>query len=140
MLGKIHHMYPDSNLPKPLHATEFYILLALAGGESHAYPLKGRISNQSLGSVNLNDAQLYRFLDKLCGEAFIEPTGPQPAGKSGKPRLHYGITPHGSLRLEAEIQRFTHAVAIAQNIGFTKSEVPREIQRLLLDLKNERAR
>ena len=107
-------MYPDYHLPKPLRAAEFYLLLALAKQDSHAYPLKGLIQNVSLGSVKLDDTQLRRLIIKLGDEAFIEPAGSKPAGKSGRPRLHYALTEHGKLRLQAEIQRLAHALAVAK--------------------------
>src|SRR5687768_659376 len=106
-------MYPSTHLPPPLPSSRFHILLCLSRGETHGYAIKGAIANDSLGSLKITDGALYATLGKLFDEGFIEITGLAPAGKSGKERLHYGITTAGLLRLKEELKRLQHAVAIA---------------------------
>ncbi len=126
-------MYPYSNLPKPLVPAEFYLLLALSTEEGYMYAIKARIRNLSLGSVSMGDSNLIRLMRKLEDEAFIDPVGPKPAGKSGAPRMHYSITNHGILRLKEELTRLDHAVKVGRNSGLMDDPTPIDIQRLLLD-------
>jgi DNA-binding PadR family transcriptional regulator len=114
-------MYLYSYLPKPLAAAEFYVLLILANESSHRYALKARILNASLGSVILSDQHLYKLITKLEHEAFIEPKGPQPAGKSGKLRRYYATTEH-----------LKHALKIGETTGLLENSTPIDIQKLLL--------
>ncbi len=128
-------MYPYSHLPKPLKTQEFYILLALCEEEAHAYPLRGRVTNDSLGSVKIPEGTLYPLLQKLH-EGLIDLLGEKPAGKSQKPRLHYGLSPQGALRLKEELKRLNHAIKIGQNAGLMQEdEIPTDIQRALLKLE-----
>lgn len=128
-------MYPYSYLPAPLSAQAFYALLALSRTELHVYAIRSAILNDSLGSINLAQGRVYALINHLHNEGFVEISGTKPAGKSGKERLHYAISPHGTLRLKDEITRLEHAVKIAQSAGLTQSDIPTDIQRLLLNVR-----
>ncbi len=128
-------MYPYSYLPKPSSATEFYILLVLAGSPLHRYAIKGAVANASLGSVLLKDGKLYPLLERLCEEGLVDMIRRAPAGKSGKERQYYGISGHGKIRLQEEAQRLGYAVEIMKGLGLFENTVPTDIQRLVLDAK-----
>jgi DNA-binding PadR family transcriptional regulator len=106
-------------------------LLALARSNSHAYPLKAIICNDSLGSVKIPDSKLYLILTKLCDEARIEIIGSKPAGKSGRPRTQYGITHYGLIDLQEELTRLDHAIKIGQAAHLMDNPLPTDLQRML---------
>ncbi len=124
-------MYPYSHLPKPLPPAQYYILLALYRENSHAYPLKAAILNSSLGSIKIPATKLYPLLTTMHTEGLIEMLGKKPSGKSGKPRMHYGISEYGIIRLQEESQRLEHAVKIAKSIGTLDNQIPTDLQRML---------
>lgn len=128
-------MNPLSPLPKPLPHAQFYILLALTSGEHHRYDLGAIAQNASLGSVKFPDGKLYPLVDKMCDEGLIDLVSVSPAGPSGQPRKHYAIGKYGTIRLQEEIQRMSHAVDVAAHAGITnRPDVSTEVQRLLLGL------
>jgi DNA-binding PadR family transcriptional regulator len=126
--------YPDSHLPAPLTHHDFYILLALAQSNCHVYALKSRVLHASLGSVNITPSQLYVVATRLHDQGYIDLLGQRPSGVSGKPRLHYGISELGRIRLQDEHARLTHAVAALEHANIAKPEVPTDLQRLLLEI------
>ncbi|HVQ43472.1 MAG TPA: helix-turn-helix transcriptional regulator [Candidatus Saccharimonadia bacterium] len=122
---------PD--LPRPMNPAEFYALLALSRGDTYGYALKAIMRNDSLGGVVVGDNKIYRLLERLVDEAWVDEAGSQPAGPSGKPRRHYAITVHGQLRLKEELQRLEHAARIGRAAGLMDDSTPLDIQRLLLE-------
>ncbi len=129
-------MYPSDHLPNPLKPSDFYTLLALSRGSSHRYALKAIIHNDSLGSVSVPPNKLYPLLAKLHEEGFIELAGKKPSGKSGRLQMHYAISEYGSVRLQEELQRLSHALKIGQATGLMDNTVSTDIQRLLVDVGN----
>jgi len=127
-------MYPDSP-PPPITVQAFYVLLSLSNTELHAYAIKGAVYSCSLGSLSLTTSRLYALVGHLYEEGFIEKTGLYSAGKSGKKRLHYTISAHGSIRLQEELLRIKHAVEVAEHKGLLENKTPTDIQRLLLNAK-----
>lgn len=127
-------MYPYSYLPKPLRTLEFYTLLALAHRQMHAYALISTVHQHSLGSIKLTDGQLYPLLTRLHDQGLIDMLGEKPAGKSGKPRLHYGISDQGAIRLQEEATRLKHAVELAASAGILENPVPTDLQRMIKSL------
>jgi len=127
-------MYPDSP-PPPISTQSLYVLLALSNTELHAYAIKGAVYSYSLGSLSLTTSRLYALVNHLDEEGFIDQTGHYPAGKSGKKRLHYTISSHGSIRLQEELLRIKHAVEVAEHKGLLENKTPTDIQRLLLNAK-----
>ena len=129
-------MYTYSDAPKPLRTGEFYILLALARRPMHAYLLMGEAQKDSLGGVVIKPGKLYPLVTRLHEEGLIDMIGRGPAGKSGKDRMYYAISPYSTLRLKEECQRLNYAVGIAKSAGLLEQdEVPFDIQRLMLNLK-----
>lgn len=127
--------YPESSLPKPLKINEFYVLLALCRGSSHTYALRAVVRNDSLGSVVIPTNKLYGLVTAMHDEGLIELVGMAPAGVSGKPRNHYQISKYGHIRLQEEVSRLDHAVQVADGAGVRQSEVPTDIQKILLNMQ-----
>ena len=105
------------NLPPALSHGTFYILIALSRGELHGYDLGAVAQNDSLGSIQMKDGRLYQHVKKLVNEGLAEEAGTYPAGKLGKERLHYRITPTGTIRLKEELMRMEHAVKIGEHLA-----------------------
>jgi DNA-binding PadR family transcriptional regulator len=123
-------------LPPPLSTNQFYILLALAREDLHAYALVGTIYNMSLGSIHITSGALYPALASLEDKALTDPAGHLPAGKSKQRRAHYAISSHGRIRLQEELTRMQHAVEIGKYAGLLDADQPpTDIQRMLLELE-----
>jgi DNA-binding PadR family transcriptional regulator len=124
---------PNTPTPPPLSANQFYILLALAREDLHRYAIAGTIYNMSLGSVHIARGSLYPAIETLCNQALIDLGNVEPAGKSRKLRTHYALSSHGRIRLQEELTRMKHAVAVGTAAGLLEDETPTDIQRMLLD-------
>jgi PadR family transcriptional regulator PadR len=127
-------MYTYPPLFPALPNQTFYVLLALSRGEAYAYAIGAIAINDSLGTIKMGDGTLYPLLKRMSEDRLIEEAGLQPAGKSGKDRMHYRLTQEGRFCLEEEAKRFRHAVKIAEAAGLLNNPVPTEIRRLLNNL------
>jgi DNA-binding PadR family transcriptional regulator len=127
-------MNKPTTLPAALSVQEFYTLFALYIREGHAYNLRSRVIDMSLGSVIIAGGTLYPLLTRLHAQGYIAMLGDKPVGLSGTPRRHYGITPAGTIRLKEEITRMRHAVKIAEHNHLLDDEIPLDIQKLLIEL------
>jgi DNA-binding PadR family transcriptional regulator len=125
-------MKPFSSLHRPLPVNEFYILLSLVNGPDYGYGMIGSIYDISGGSVNMAAGTLYPLLLAMGEENLIEADGIRPAGKSGKPRQYYRLGEHGKIRLQDEAVRIRQALKILDNSGLTATQVPTDIQEMLL--------
>ena len=120
---------------RPLTPGELYLLLALSSGAGHAYNLRNRIWSLSQGAVEVSSGAFTGLRVRLQEIGYIELLEIRPAGKSGTPRRHYGISEHGLIRLKEELVRLRHAVKIAENAGLFDDETPLDIQKLILDAR-----
>lgn len=127
-------MYPYSSLPNPLSAQTFYVLLVLARSELHPYAIKGAVRNDSLGAVTIDTGRIYRLVEDLHSLGFIDLTGTYATNKGSALRKHYRISEKGTIRLKEEIIRLAHALKIAENAGLTETDIPLDIQKMLLEL------
>ena len=125
-------MYPYFSLSPALSHATFYVLLALSRGELHGYSLKSVAHNDSLGSVPMPDGKVYQLLKRMLKAKLIEKVGMAPAGQSGKERVHYRITPVGTLCLKEDLARMRHAVQIGESAGLFDDTTPLDIQRVLV--------
>lgn len=115
---------------KPLSAAELYTLLAFVREDLHKYAIKARTANYSLNSLNLEYVQINRLIAKLENESFIEIASIESDGHAGQPRSIYSITEHGRIRLQEDVLRLQHALAIATSAGVLDNQTPIDIQRL----------
>ncbi len=125
----------DTSSPAPLSPQTFYILLALSRGQSHAYALKHRIADASLGAVKMADGTLYPQIKRLVSSNLIAEAGYCVPYYGSQERLHYSITDLGLIKLKSDLLRQRHAVEIADAEGFFNDELPLETQELLARLK-----
>jgi len=130
-------MYPYSRLAPPLSPHIFYALLALSRTATlHPYAIRSAVLNDSLGSVDIASGRLYPLITKLTEEGFIDIIGPKPTSKSGKPRMHYAISTHGTLRLKEELTRLNHAIKTAKSAGLLENTLDLDLQRMLLEVQS----
>lgn len=97
-------MFRKHESPLALKPADFYILLVLAEAPLHGYGLSKEVQRQSAGSVALEIGSLYRLLDRLLQEGWIDTTATAPAGADER-RRYYRLTPSGRRVLQAEVTR-----------------------------------
>ena len=95
----------------PLSTANFHILLALADGERHGYAIMQEVAEATARAVRLGPGTLYRCLQALLEESFIE----ESARQSDDPRRrYYRLTSLGRRVLSAEVRRLEDVVALAR--------------------------
>lgn len=102
-------MPSPKTLPAALKPADFYILLVLADAPLHGYGLIKEVARHSAGSVELEIGSLYRLLDRLLEEKWIEFAPSAPPG-SHERRRYYRLTPAGRRALQAEAVRLRELV------------------------------
>ena len=93
----------------PLTPASFHILLVLAGDPAHGYAIMQEVSRMTGGTAQLGPGTLYRTIQKLEGDALIEPIG----NDADERRVPYKITRHGAAVARAEARRHAMLVQIA---------------------------
>ena len=95
----------------PLNPRAFYILLALASGESHGYAIAKVVEGATDGVVRLTAGTLYPLIRQMLADGWIAECG---AGHDGDPRRRmYRLTPWGTRIAQAEAIRLAQAVRMA---------------------------
>jgi DNA-binding PadR family transcriptional regulator len=101
----------------PLTATDYQVLLVLAGGDLYGYAIMKAVEEDSDGAVSLGIGSLYRILGRLETEGLVQdipaPEG-APTEHRGRPRRYYRLTRQGRSALEAESLRLRSALEIAR--------------------------
>ncbi|HSX01849.1 MAG TPA: PadR family transcriptional regulator [Candidatus Saccharimonadia bacterium] len=92
----------------PLTPPVFYILLALAQGETHGYAIGDRALRDSGGRVVISSGTLYDALKRLTAQGFTE----KVVNATGALR-NYALTSRGEAILREEVLRYREAVAVA---------------------------
>lgn len=95
--------------PLALKPADFYILLVLAEAPLHGYGLIKEVARRSGGAVELEIGSLYRLLDRLLAEGWIDSGASAPAGADER-RRYYRITASGKRVLQAEVARLRELV------------------------------
>src|SRR5262245_49941546 len=106
-------MNPHSLSPA-LPRNHFYILLALSRGSLHGYDIKAVAYNDSLGGLSLSYGRCYLTLKAMVKLGLVEEMGLAEVGKHNKPRMIYGISPEGKIRLKDDLRRAKHAYAAGE--------------------------
>lgn len=96
-------MFRSRTPSRALKPADFYILLVLAEAPLHGYGLLKEVARQSAGAVELDIGSLYRLLDRLMAEGWIETMPSAPAGDER--RRYYHLTGKGRRVLQAEATR-----------------------------------
>jgi len=97
-------MFRAKAVPLALKPADFHILLALAEAPLHGYGLLKEVARQSGGTVALEIGSLYRLLDRLLEEGWIDSGAAAPSGADAR-RRYYRITAGGKRVLHAEAGR-----------------------------------
>jgi DNA-binding PadR family transcriptional regulator len=91
----------------------FYILLALAEGESHGLAIARDVQALSGGGVRLWPATLYGSLDELRSRKWIEELDEHPEEESERKR-YYRLTRTGRAALTDEAERLGRLARLAR--------------------------
>ena len=98
---------PQSLLP--LTPAMFYVLVALADGQTHGYAILKDVETLTDGSVRLSTGTLYGIIKRLLNEGLVrEQRAADPRRRS------YELTPFGREVAKAEAARLEQTLAIAR--------------------------
>lgn len=87
----------------------FYILLSLATKERHGYDILKQVKQDSGGKIKLGPGTLYGAIKRMLEEKLIREINTPYAR-----RKYYQLTEKGQAIFHAELERYTHAVKLAQ--------------------------
>ena len=96
---------------RPLREPTFLILTALAQGPQHGYGIMTDVERMSDGRVRLRPGTLYAALDRVVADGLVEADREEVV--NGRLRRYYRLTPPGSGRLAAEVDRLRQNAAVA---------------------------
>src|SRR3979490_794488 len=96
----------------PLTPAMFYVLVALAAGQTHGYQILKDVEELTGGSVRLSTGTLYGIIKRLLGDGLIRESG--SAGKDDERRRPCELTAFGGDVARAEAGRLEQTLAIAR--------------------------
>ena len=99
---------PQSLLP--LTPAMFYVLVALADGQSHGYAIMKDVGQLTNGAVRLSTGTLYGIIKRLSGDGLIRESG----SAEDQRRRSYELTAFGREVARAEAARLESTLAIAK--------------------------
>jgi DNA-binding PadR family transcriptional regulator len=100
----------DPNSLLPLTPAMFYVLVALADGQTHGYAVMKEVERLTDGAVRLSTGTLYGIIKRLLADGLIR-EGTRAADDAR--RRSYDLTPFGRDVARAEAARLEHTLAIA---------------------------
>lgn len=99
----------------PLTPAVFHILLALSTGERHGYGIMKQVESDSQGMVTMGPGTLYGSLKRMLDAGLVKESDKRiDPEMDDQRRIYYQITGVGAQALAAELERYRHIVAIAQ--------------------------
>ncbi len=108
-------MNRDADSLLPLTSAVFHILLALAGGERHGYGIMQEVAQYTEGKLHLGAGTLYRSIKHMLDAGLIVETDERPDPTvNNERRRYYRLTNFGKEVAQAEIERLTHLMGVAQ--------------------------
>jgi DNA-binding PadR family transcriptional regulator len=102
---------PESLLP--LTPAMFYVLVALADGETHGYRILKDVEELTSGAVRLSTGTLYGIIKRLLSDGLIREQRVPPSRGEDR-RRSYELTPFGREVARAEAGRLEETLAIAR--------------------------
>lgn len=96
----------------PLTPAMFYVLVALADGQTHGYAIMKEVERLTAGSVRLSTGTLYGIIKRLLSEGLIREGTSR--GTDDARRRSYDLTPFGRDVARAEAARLERTLAIAR--------------------------
>jgi DNA-binding PadR family transcriptional regulator len=91
----------------------FYVLVALADGDTHGYAIMKEVERLTDGAVRLSTGTLYGIIKRLLADGMIRETGIRTAAGDER-RRSYLLTPFGQDVARAEAERLEQTIAIAR--------------------------
>jgi len=102
-----------------LQPAVFHILLALADEDRHGYAIIQEVLARTNGDVRLSPGTLYRSIQRMLDEDWIEEGQERPAPElDDERRRYYRITKTGRSVAREEANRFAELVRLARASGF----------------------
>ncbi len=99
----------------PLTPAVFHILLALSSGERHGYGIMKQVELDSQEKVNMGAGTLYGSLKRMLDAGLVKESDKRiDPQMDDERRIYYQITGVGKKALAAELERYKHLVAVAQ--------------------------
>jgi DNA-binding PadR family transcriptional regulator len=95
----------------PMREPTFLILTALAAGAQHGYGIMADVAQISGGRVRLRAGTLYAALNRLAVEGLVEVDREEIV--DARLRRYYRLTPPGTQRLTAEVDRMRRHTTVA---------------------------
>lgn len=92
--------------PRPLIPEDFYVLLALEGGERHGYSIIKEVERATDGRVRMAASPFYRRLKRLEAWGWVEESEERPAPElDDERRRYYALSRLGRSVLREEARR-----------------------------------
>jgi DNA-binding PadR family transcriptional regulator len=102
----------------PLTPAVFYILFSLANGEKHGYEIMKQVKQDTHGQVKMGPGTLYGSIKRMLVDMLVEEAGDKVDPQLGdERRRYYKLTDRGRQALNAELQRYTEVVTMAEKRG-----------------------
>ena len=98
----------------PLTPAMFYVLVALADGQTHGYAILKDVEQLTDGSVRLSTGTLYGIIKRLLADGLIRESGMSAKDKEDERRRLYELTAFGRDVARAEAARLENTLAIAR--------------------------
>lgn len=99
----------------PLTPAVFHILLALSSGERHGYGIMKQVEADSQGKVKMGAGTLYGSLKRMLDVGLVKESDKRvDPDMDDERRIYYQLTSVGAQALAAELKRYQHLVALAQ--------------------------
>jgi DNA-binding PadR family transcriptional regulator len=96
----------------PLTPAMFYVLVALADGQTHGYAILKDVEQLTNGSVRLSTGTLYGIIKRLLGDGLIRES--ETVSGDEERRRAYDLTAFGREVARAEAARLEQTLAIAK--------------------------
>jgi len=96
----------------PLTPAMFYVLVALADGETHGYAILKEVERLTSGAVRLSTGTLYGIVKRLLADGLVRESAARDSGDDR--RRSYELTAFGRDVARAEAARLEQTLAIAR--------------------------
>jgi DNA-binding PadR family transcriptional regulator len=102
----------------PLTPAMFYVLVALADGQTHGYAILKEVEQLTSGAVRLSTGTLYGIIKRLLADSLIREAA--LTAKDDERRRSYELTAFGREVARAEAARLEYTLAIARRKALFK--------------------
>jgi DNA-binding PadR family transcriptional regulator len=110
------NVIPDLDELLPLTTAVFHILLSLADQERHGYGIMQEVEAMTEGRVRMGPGTLYGTIKRMLAANLIEESDERPdPGQDDERRRYYRLSARGQRVLNAETQRLSDLVQVAQS-------------------------